>query len=65
MKEEFTIQFGGREKTEEDLMSTAQKIWTDAGNKAASLKSCNLYIQPETEKVYYVMNDEFKGDFAL
>ncbi|SKB95830.1 hypothetical protein SAMN06296386_110113 [Lachnospiraceae bacterium] len=65
MKEEFTIQFAGREKTEEDLMNEAHKAWTSAGNKADELKSCSLYIQPETEKVYYVMNDEFKGDFAL
>ncbi len=65
MKEEFTIQFGGRERTEEDLMNAAQKEWTDAGNKATALKSCNLYIQPETQKVYYVMNDDFKGEFAL
>ena len=65
MKESFVLQFGGKDTTKDDLKNTAQKIFTDAGNKASDIKKLDLYVQPENGKVYYVINEDFKGDFDL
>ncbi len=65
MKETFVIQFAGKEMTQEELSEKAVQIWKDAGNKASDAKKLELYVQPETNKAYYVINDDFKGDFDL
>ena len=33
--------------------------------KAADLKSVDLYVKPEENKVYYVMNGDVTGDFDI
>ncbi len=63
MKETFVLQFGGKETTKEALKNTARDIFTNAGNKESDMKKVELYVQPENGKVYYVINDDFKGDF--
>ncbi len=65
MKESFVIQFAGKEKTKEELTAQALQIWIDAGNKKSAAKKIALYVQPETDKVYFVVNDEFEGNFDL
>ncbi|MCR4589862.1 MAG: DUF6465 family protein [Lachnospiraceae bacterium] len=65
MKETFVLQFGGKETTREALKNTAKDIFTAAGNQASDMKKLELYVQPENGKVYYVINDDFKGDFDL
>ncbi|MCR4908970.1 MAG: DUF6465 family protein [Lachnospiraceae bacterium] len=65
MKETFVLQFGGKETTKEALKNTAKKIFVEAGNKASDIKKLDLYVQPENGKVYYVINEDFKGDFDL
>ena len=63
MKETFVLQFGGKETTKEALKNTARDIFTNAGYKESDMKKVELYVQPENGKVYYVINDDFKGDF--
>ena len=65
MKEAFVLQFGGKETTKEALKNIAKDIYTNAGNKESDIKKIELYVQPENGKVYYVINDDFKGDFDL
>ncbi len=65
MKETFVLQFGGKDTTKDELKDTAKKIFTDAGNKVSDIKKLDLYVQPENGKVYYVINEDFKGDFDL
>ncbi|MBQ7724092.1 MAG: hypothetical protein IJT63_00660 [Lachnospiraceae bacterium] len=67
MKETFVLQFGGKDTNSSDLKAIAKKIYTDAGHKASEIKKLDLYVQPEVNKVYFVINgdsaSEFKGDF--
>ncbi len=67
MKETFVLQFGGKDTNSSDLKAIAKKIYTDAGHKASEIKKLDLYVQPEVNKVYFVVNSdsaaEFKGDF--
>ena len=55
----------GREYTEADLINNAKNVWKyDLGKKTADLTKVELYVKPEDNKVYYVMND-VEGDFNL
>ena len=59
------LQLGEREYTEAALVKIAQDVWKfDLGKDPAELKKVELYVKPEENKVYYVMNGE-SGDFNI
>lgn len=60
------IQYGGKAYSQEDLMKIAKDVWKyDLKRKAGELDSVELYVKPEENKVYYVMNGEFTGSFDI
>ena len=60
------LQYAGKAYTQEELLKVAKDIWkSDLKQKAGDLNSVELYVKPEENKVYYVMNDEFKGSFDI
>ena len=65
-KVSVNLQFAGKEYKAEDFEKMAKDVWQyDLGNKAADLKSVDLYVKPEENKVYYVMNGDVTGDFDI
>ena len=66
LKSEISVQFGGRSYSQEDLMKIAKDVWKyDLKQKAADLTSVELYVKPEENMVYYVMNKEITGSFYI
>lgn len=65
MKSELTIQFAGKDNTESELIAKAKEAFKAAGNKASDIKKVELYVQPENSIVYFVVNDDFKGEFQI
>ena len=65
MKTDIVLEFEGRQSDEASIRKMAEKAWTDAGNKAADIKSMNLYAQQENKTVYYVINKDFSGNFSI
>lgn len=65
MKSELTIQFGGKDNKESDLIAMAKEAYKAAGNKVSDIKKLDLYVQPENAVVYFVVNDDFNGDFQI
>ena len=60
------IQFDGKSYSQEDLMKIAQDVWTyDLQQEADKLTSVELYVKPEENMVYYVMNKDFTGSFYI
>lgn len=60
------VQYGGRSLSMEDLVKIAKDVWKyDLKRKAGDLKTMDLYVKPEENKVYYVMNKEFTGCFDI
>ena len=60
-----TLQFGGKEIDTDALVKTTKDIWRyDMGRKMADLKNVDIYVKPEENRVYYVLNDE-TGSFEL
>ena len=60
-----TLQYGGKEIDTDALIKAAKDIWRyDMGRKMGDLKNVDIYIKPEENRVYYVLNDE-TGSFEL
>lgn len=66
VKESVSIQFAGKEYKTDDFVKIAKDVWQyDLGGKVADFKSVELYVKPEEEVVYYVINGDVTGSFAI
>lgn len=66
LKSELHIQFEGKSYSQEDLLKMAKDVWKyDLKQKARELSSVELYVKPEENLAYYVMNKEFTGSFYI
>jgi len=68
VKATIEIQFAGNTHTTEELVKSAKDIWEyDLHRAPADFKTVELYVKPEDNKVYYVINkgseNEASGDF--
>lgn len=61
VKADVFVQFGGKEFSEEALMSKVVAAWEAEGKKASAIKRAKLYIKPEDGKAYYVINEGLKN----
>ena len=63
---EMHIQYAGKSYSQEDLVKVAKDVWKyDLKRKVGELSEVELYVKPEENKVYYVMNGEFTGSFDI
>ena len=61
-----TLQFSGKDYTTEALVETAKAVWEhDLQRAPEEFKKAELYVKPEESAVYYVINDEVTGSFAI
>ncbi|MDY3249287.1 MAG: DUF6465 family protein [Candidatus Choladocola sp.] len=66
VKETVYLQYLGKEINEADLMKQVKEIWTkQLKKKAGDLKSVTLYLKPEENMAYYVINDDVTGSIEL
>lgn len=65
-KSSVTLELNGYSYTEESLVQSAKDVWVyDLGKDIKDFKSVELYIKPEDKAVYYIINGEVKGSYAL
>ena len=63
---EVYVQFWGKEVYAKDVVEGVKKIWTDEmGKKESELKELKVYIRPEDNGAYYVINGDITGFFGL
>lgn len=66
VKETVYLQYLGKEINQDDIMKQVKEIWTkELKNKVADMKSVTLYLKPEENAAYYVVNDEVTGKINL
>ncbi len=66
VKETVYLQYLGKEINKDDLVKQVKDIWTkELKNKAGDLKTVTLYLKPEENMAYYVINDDVTGSIAL
>ena len=65
-KETLHVQFAGKSYTTEELVKIAKDVWKyDLKQKVGDFKSVELYVKPEENIVYYVINGDVTGSFAI
>lgn len=65
-KEVVYVQFAGKSYTTEDLVQSAKDVWKyDLNQKPADFKSVELYVKPEENLAYYVINGDVTGSFFI
>lgn len=66
VKETIYLQYLGKEISKDDLMKQVKEVWTkQMKRKVADLKSVALYLKPEENMAYYVINDDITGSISL
>ncbi|NBJ91847.1 DUF6465 family protein [Parablautia muri] len=64
--ETVTFQFNDRSYTPDDLMQSCKNVWKyDLEGKEEDLKSIELYVKPEENRVYFVINGDITGNFPI
>ena len=65
-KNTITLEFKGNKYTEASLVQSAKDVWVyDLGKDIKDFKSVDLFVKPEDNTVYYVINGDVTGGFAL
>ncbi len=65
VKATINFQFGGKSYTTEDLLKS-KDVWKyDLGGKEEDIKSIDLYVKPEENVTYYVINGDVTGSFFI
>lgn len=64
-KKNIVIQYRGRERNEDALMSQIQQDAMAKGLKDEEIECVDVYIKPEESTVFYVINKEIEGSIAF
>ena len=66
VKSEIHIQFSGKSYSNEDLIKIAKDVWKyDLQQNENDIADLELYVKPEENLVYYVINGEYSGSFGI
>lgn len=55
------VQYYGKQVEEKEIIANVKKAWTGSGKKVGDIKTMELYIKPEENAVYYVVNGTETG----
>ncbi len=60
------FQFSGKSYTSEDLVKICKDVWKyDLDGKEEDFKTVELYVKPEENTTYYVINGNITGSFFI
>ena len=64
IKKSVAVQFNGNEYKVEDILSRAEEAYKSE-NKRKPIKELKVYIKPEDNAAYYVVNNDYAGKVDL
>ncbi len=66
VKENVVVQFAGKEMSTADIMKQVKAYWTkELKKKVSDMKSIDLYVKPEENRAYFVVNGDVTGSVEL
>ena len=65
IKTSVVVQFAGKEVTEKELIAAVKKAYTKKGNKVGDIKTIEIYVKPEENAAYYVVNGGGADDYKI
>lgn len=64
-RKNVTIQYQGRERSVENLLALVKRDALSKGMKDEDITDVNVYIKPEDQSVFYVINHDFQGQIPF
>ncbi|MDD6194355.1 MAG: DUF6465 family protein [Lachnospiraceae bacterium] len=64
-KKNITIQFQGRERSQENILQQVRREALARGIADEEIEHVDIYIKPEEQAVYYVINRQMEGKIAF
>lgn len=65
-KTNLVIQYYGKEVSQEEIIDKVKAAYTaETGKKATSIKELNIYVKPEENAAYYVVDNKAAGRVDL
>ena len=61
IKQKVIVEYQGKQVDTRDMIAAVKKVWTKGKNKVSDIKSMDLYVKPEDNAVYYVINGTDAG----
>ena len=59
------VQYAGQESSADDVVSKIKAAYEAEGHKASAIKGLKVYVKPEENAAYYVINDTTAGKVDL
>lgn len=64
-KKNIVIQFQGRERQEQNLLDQIKQDVLKQGMNDEDIQELDVYVKPEEQLVYYVVNKELNGQISF
>ncbi len=61
----LVVQYGGSEWNAADLEEKAIEAYVAEGHQRGRVKKLTVYVKPEEQKIYHVINDKITGSTDL
>ena len=52
------FEYAGASYNADDIVKKVKADWTGLGNKVKDMADAKIYVKPEDNKIYYVVNEE-------
>ena len=65
VKTSIAVQYMGKDISDKDMAALVKKDWTNAKHKVGDIKTMDLYVKTEENKVYYVINGTETGSVEI
>ena len=64
-KKNIVIQYQGRERSEKNLLDLIYQDMVNKGIKEDEIENVDIYVKPEEQAVFYVVNKKIEGQIAF
>lgn len=61
VKTSVIVEYYGKQVEEKTMIANVKKAWTKKGKRVGDIKTIELYVKPEENAVYYVINGTETG----
>ena len=61
VKTTFVVQAANKEVSMDEAIARVKEAWVALGNKEADMKEIAVYVKPEENAIYYVVNGDVTG----
>ena len=64
-KKNVVIQYQGRERSEKNLLDLIYQDMLNQGINEGDIENIDIYVKPEEQAVFYVVNKKIEGQIAF